>query len=220
MGERSDFVAAFRQMDLSLKWWLSLSYGCKLRIIFCRQVQKEVLCVRSNFIMKATSRGQDTILIAIEMEHVAGLRVTGKHSRRFYHIFFMFSFWALFSFWRNPNLDTTISVFQRGSSSSIICLSLLLGQFSLKKEGLVFGLRILKEESHTCCLGPFLFQDWRCSLNKANNSRKVVHCSICMMSHMLSGYVAAFRIIILMQRLVLWYSFSNVKSLPEFSDFK
>lgn len=92
------------------------------------------------------------------MENVAGLGVTGEHSRRFYHIFFMFSLRALFSFWRKPNSDMRISVFQRGASSSIIWLSLLLGQFSLKKEALVSGLSILKEESHTCCLGPFLFR--------------------------------------------------------------
>lgn len=67
-------------MDFSLKWWLSLSYNCKLRIIFCRQVEKEVLGVRSNFILKATSREQDIILIAIEMEHVAGLGITREHS--------------------------------------------------------------------------------------------------------------------------------------------
>lgn len=79
-GKGCDFATAFRKMDFSSKLWLSLSYECKLRIIFCRQEQKEVLCVRSNFTLKASSREQDTILTAVEMEHVAGLGITRERS--------------------------------------------------------------------------------------------------------------------------------------------
>lgn len=38
---------------------------------------KNTLCVRSNFTLKASSREQDTILTAVEMEHVTGLGYQG-----------------------------------------------------------------------------------------------------------------------------------------------
>lgn len=134
----------------------------------------------------------------------------------------LFSLQALFSFWRKPNLDMRISIFQRDVSSSVVCLCLSLG--CSQERGICVWAEDPKGRITYMLLGPFLFflfQDWRCSLNKANHSRKVLHWSICKMSHKLAGYVTAFRIIILVQRLEFsGESFSNVKFPLEFSDFK
>lgn len=114
-GKGSDFIAAFRQMDSSSNWCLKLSYECKLRIIFCRQVQKEVLCVRSNFILKATSREWDTF----NSNRDEACCQAGNYWGTCWKVLsdlLCSSLQALFGFWRNPNLDMRDFSLSKGCS--------------------------------------------------------------------------------------------------------
>lgn len=61
--------------------WTSLQnydYHCHMNAHWeSFSADKNTLCVRSNFTLKASSREQDTVLTAVEMEHVTGLGYQG-----------------------------------------------------------------------------------------------------------------------------------------------
>lgn len=159
LGKSSDFITALRQIDSSSKWWLQLSHKCKLRIVFCRQAQKEVLCVRSNFIPKATSREWDTF----NSNRDGACCWAGNYWGTLWKLLsdlFCLVFKNCSAFGENLIWVWGFQSF-KGVLAAVesVCLSLLLGHVALKKEAFVFGPEMLKKGSQTCCLGPFLLQD-------------------------------------------------------------
>lgn len=170
-GKGSDFIAAFRQMDSSSNRCLKLSYECKLRITFCRQVQKEVLCVRSDFILKATSRQRDTFNSNRDKARCQAGNYWGT-CWKFYQICFVLARKHCLAFEETLIWIWGISVFQRSVLSSIVslCFSLLQGQ-AVRERGFSMWSKDT-EGSITAAFLDISVTDCRCSLIKANIMEK------------------------------------------------